>query len=234
MQNRLLAATALSTTIAFLVPASAFAQAAPYNWTGFYTGFTFGGMESRSTLDTTYGGTYTVPSHIDLPRLGPSASVVGGYNIQNGQYVYGVEGDFGILPLEGTTTTPNYTVEDKLNALLTLRGRFGIAQDRLLVYGTAGIAAGQASFTSDIGKGSSGTYAQASGSGTVVGPVVGVGMEYALTDKLSAKLEGKVFDLGTISGVGDTGKGAGGAPDPYTATYHPRGAILSTGLNLHF
>jgi opacity protein-like surface antigen len=100
-----------------------------------------------------------------------------------------------------------------------------------MLYATAGVAAGNSSFNVDAGKGAS----AATASGFVAGGVVGIGAEYAVNDNISIRAEGKYYHLQSQSAVGDAGKGFPiPDPDPYTATYHPRGVVFETGINVHF
>jgi outer membrane immunogenic protein len=244
MRRKLLAATALCTSLIFLTQGVAMAQQAAENWSGPYIGMLASGIGSKSHLDVTpLNGSSTfsdenLPIFYDLSNSGFGAGITAGYNFQNGSVVYGIEGDASGLGLTSTVTgtgddSTSYTVTDRLDSLLTLRGRLGVVEGKALIYGTAGVAAGQASFTAAIGdSGGSSDYHIATGSGVVAGGVAGVGIEYALTDKLSLKAEGKVYQLASLSGMGDTGKGS--PTDPYTAAYHPQGAMFSTGLNFHF
>jgi outer membrane immunogenic protein len=70
----------------------------------------------------------------------------------------------------------------------TFRGRLGYAWDRFMLYGTAGVAAG--------GLSNAGT------STTGVGWVAGVGLEAALTDKVTGRLEYRHTDLGSLPSSG--------------------------------
>ena len=235
MRTQLLAATALGTTIGFLVPGLALAQGpAPFDWSGFYTGISAGVVTSQSTIDFDGFDGSDYPKHLDLPALGQDGTVRFGYNWQTGQFVYGLEQDLSIVSLSGTHsggTYPgsNYSVQDSLNSLLSMRARFGVAFDRLMVFATAGVAAGHASFVSDIGYSS-----PAAADGTVLGGVFGAGMEYAVTDNLSLTATAFYYDLASLHGVGDAGYDAVGFHVPYTATYSPHGAVFEAGLNLHF
>jgi outer membrane immunogenic protein len=250
VMRKLLAATALCTSMLFMLPAPGFAQPAGHDWAGPYLGLALSGIASRVGLDTTTDGTTFsddgLPTHYDLFGTNFAPGLTAGYNFQSGNLVFGVEGDASALRLQNSvsgqgSSSGSYTVTDELDSLLTLRGRFGVVEGNALIYGTAGVAGGQASFNAEIGGNGNGLETPATGSGFVAGPVVGAGIEYALTDKLSVKAEGKIYSLASLSGIGDTGKGGvepnppySSIPDPYTATYHPQGAMFTTGLNLHF
>jgi opacity protein-like surface antigen len=116
-----------------------------------------------------------------------------------------------------------------LEALLSLRGRLGLTNGPLLYYATAGIAAGKASFTTDvIDSGDIQPNQPASATGIVYGLVAGAGVEVALNDSVSLNVEGLVTDLGPLTASGDNGKGT------YEVRSRNRVLNLRTGVNVHF
>jgi outer membrane immunogenic protein len=224
MRTQLLAATALTTTAGFLVPGFALAQST-FDWSGFYAGLSGGVVNSQSVVDFDYGGTLSLPASVKVPGVGELGSATLGFDVQSGQFVYGLAGDLTLVNLHGHATGSVYSIDDSLNTLLSLRARFGVAFDRMLVFATAGVAAGNADFNADVGKGS------ASASGPGRGTIVGVGTEYAVNDNVAITAAAKYYNLSTLSASGDAGKGT---PDPYTATYKPAGLIFEAGLNVRF
>jgi outer membrane immunogenic protein len=239
MRTQLLAATALTSTIAFLVPGAAFA-AGPLDWSGFYAGLSAGVVTSQASVDFTGLGSTTIPSHVNLPELGKDGSVKLGYNWQNGQFVYGLEQDLSVLSLSGTHShqdsadiPDSYSVDDSLSTLLSLRARFGVTFDRMMIFATAGVAGGESSFNTDVGK----NQMPASASGLVTGGVIGGGLEYAVNDNVRLTATGTYYGLSSLHAVGDAGKSApppDGTSIPYGATYSPHGAVFEAGVNVHF
>ncbi len=228
MRAHLLAATALSTTVGFLVPGIALAQSV-HDWSGFYVGLGAGAVNSQASIDFTGLSSPIVPSTVQLPTLGADGSIKFGYNWQSGQFVYGLENDLSVVTLQGTHSGPNYTVTDSLNTLLSMRARFGVSFDRMMVFATTGVAAGGASFDSNVTDFGKGTPAQARG--TVIGGVIGGGIEMAVNDNVSISATGTYYGLSPLHAVGDVGKGP---PDDYTATYSPHGTVFEAGVNVHF
>jgi outer membrane immunogenic protein len=225
MRAKLLAATALSTSVGFLVPGVAFGQ--QYDWSGVYLGMNLGGGASFGLLSLADDDN-ELPDSVEIPALGPTGGLQGGFNLQSGNFVYGLEGQANWTALGGEVDLGNGDfAEAQLTALLSLRARLGVAFDRMMVYTTAGIAAGNSSFNVDAGKGPN-----AQASGIVAGAVVGIGGEYAVNDNISIRAEGKYYQLQSQSGVGDAGKALDS--NPYTATYLPRGVVFETGINVHF
>jgi len=229
MRRYLLSATSLATTLLFLVPGAAFAQSTVHDWSGFYLGLGVGGILGTDTLAFTYTDAGGAPPSVDVPVLGPSGTITAGYNVQSDKFVYGIEADGSFSTASGTVA-PNSSssVTSRLNALLSLRGRLGFANGNLLTYATAGITGGYGSFASHLNYGTTDPIVDANAAGVVIGPVAGIGMEYALNDNVSLTAEGTVASLGSLTATGDNGKGS------YTAKNHTTAFGLKSGVNFHF
>jgi outer membrane immunogenic protein len=104
----------------------------------------------------------------------------------------------------------------------TLRGRIGYAFDRFLLYATAGGGATQLRSTVNVGAISSSSTTFTHGGWTAGG-----GLEYAVTDSLSARLEYLYFDTGTVD-VAQVG------PPFVTVTGHIQDSLVRAGLNYRF
>lgn len=185
------------------VPPPEPAPEAAYNWTGLYIGvhggYGFGDFSSAPT--DAYDG------------LKPDGFFGGGqvgYNYQfANNVVLGIEADvsFGDLkddlssrlgdPLEGLFQL-DYAA--KIDTFGTVRGRAGYAFDRFLPYVTGGLAwgRGQLDFENTITvNGDVLVHNQASDKQTFTGWTVGAGLEYAVTQNVTAKLEYLYADLGS-------------------------------------
>ena len=169
-------------------PATYVPTTAPvYNWGGVYIGINGGyGFGQSNWTDPVFGptGNFTV-----------SGGLVGGTigaNFQANQFVFGVEADMDWADLDGTTNNTCTVVacETKSDWLGTVRGRAGWAWDRILFYGTGGVAFG------DVKAGFSGSGFD---SAAEVGWTAGVGMEYAFTENFTGKIEYLFVDLGNSS-----------------------------------
>ena len=152
-----------------------------YNWTGFYIGVEGGGAFGSSAWDRS--GSHDI-----------SGGLIGGtvgYNWQFNQVVAGVEGDFGWADINGTNTA-NCVAGCKTSDswLGTARGRLGYAADRFLPYITGGAAFG------DIRAQTPGF---ASSSQDKTGWTLGAGIEAALVDHWTAKVEYLYVDLGSFN-----------------------------------
>ena len=228
MRLYLLAATALTTTISFLVPGVAAAQ--DYrDWSGGYVGVSTGVVYSDAPVsDSNFTDNDFTDSRTPVYARGALLGVTAGYNRSMDGVVAGVEGDLSFATVHGERADTFSAYETNLDALLTLRGRLGFTAGNALFYGTAGFAAGHASFSATQANLFGTGPIPAEDSGIVGGVVAGAGVEYALTDTLSIKTEGLTYELAALSGVGDTGKGS------FESDYAPGGVVVRTGLNLSF
>lgn len=195
--------------------------AAMYNWAGFYVGGNIGWGWSNADGNITING---VPGTVSGSGDGFLGGVQVGYNWQNGPWVFGIETDF-----QGTTGEGDFTGLAGGNLLSgtakspwfgTVRGRIGYAFDRALIYATGG-----------------GLYGESKVDGVVtgVGPfsaretswtyTVGGGVEWAVADRWTAKLEylyaGPPSDTPRIPNASITD----GSADTH---------IIRTGLNYRF
>lgn len=160
-----------------------------FTWTGFYGGVNAG-----------YGfGEYTGLSSPNFKK--PSGFVGGGqigYNYQINQMVLGVETDLQGTDIHAKNSAAGVAgSKSRLPYFGTVRARAGVAIDRFLPYLTAGFAYGGSETTiPGTGKGSATHY----------GWVVGGGVEYALTNNITTKIEGLYMDLSDKKIIGGAGK----------------------------
>jgi outer membrane immunogenic protein len=153
---------------------------AQFFWTGFYIGAGIGGAWTSASFTDPFA-----PATASLSANGFLVSGISGINYQFGSVVLGAEADF-------TGTWAKGSVIDAFNNSLTtsvfwtasITGRFGVAFDRLLVYGKGGAAFDYDRDTVMIPVGTT-----AAGSLYRVGWTVGGGAEYAVTDHWTARLE---------------------------------------------
>src|SRR5690606_32135830 len=98
-------------------------------------------------------------------------------------FVLGIEGDVAASGMKGSGA--GETVSNPWNA--TLRARAGVAIDRVLVYGTGGVAFGGEKVKNAV---SSDTQSQ-------TGWVLGAGVEAAITSNVIGRIEYRYTDYGT-------------------------------------
>jgi len=181
---------------------------APFTWTGFYVGGSAGVIGQGTTL-TDLGASQTgLGFFAEYPGSTFGITGIGGlfggdigYNFQTGSVVFGIEADFAGSTLNNTATF-NYfdpaNVSSQLHSLGTIRGRVGYAFDRVLLYATGGFAWGNVSNAVNVP-----TFPldSASTSGWQTGWTVGGGLEYAMTNNWTVRVEGFYVDLGTTTAI---------------------------------
>lgn len=182
-----------------------------YNWTGFYLGINGGYGWGRSSWDGFGSGNFNT-----------SGGMVGGtvgYNWQGmgSPWVFGLEGDIDWVNIRGSFANALCPggCETKSTWLATVRPRLGYAFDRVMPYVTGGLAVGDIQ-ANPAGGGSA--------SETRVGWTVGAGIEAAIVDRWTAKVEYLYTDLG------NTNCSSCGVPTGVSA----RNNLLRAGLNYRF
>jgi outer membrane immunogenic protein len=187
-------------------------------WQGFYLGvnggYAWGDTENAPFLigDTNVGS---------LGSLSPEGAFGGGqvgYNLVFGRMLVGVEADVQGADINDGSAGPAGVASTDINLFGTVRGRLGLVSDRTLIYATGGYA------WADVDTSFSSGGLTISGSDTLDGYAVGGGIEYALTDSWSTKLEYQYVDLE------DTRFGLGGVATRIDPDFH----TVRAGLNYRF
>jgi outer membrane immunogenic protein len=198
-------------------PVPAVAPAA-YNWNGLYLGLNAGyGFGTDTT--TASGGGVSASASTNIPGFVGGAQI--GVNYQTGVVVWGFEADFDGSTQNQSLTSGVLSGTSQMPWFGTLRGRLGVAFDRLLVYGTAGGAAGELRSSFSIPAGSTSTTV------TYGTWTAGGGMEYGITDNLSARIEYLYLDTGNVN-VGTIG------PPTTGLTSRTQNNFVRAGLNYRF
>jgi outer membrane immunogenic protein len=167
-----------------------------YSWAGPYLGGNLG-----------YGWG-TVDNNPTRPS-GFAGGVQAGYNWQTGPWVFGVEGDIQATGADDTFAPWKFS-----NPWFgTVRGRAGYAVNNILFYGTAGVAFGELRGL---------TFGGISESHSNAGWTGGVGAEFGLAQKWSAKIEYLYVDLADSQFV------VTGTQNGY------RFGLVRAGVNYHF
>lgn len=178
-------------------PAPPPVYAAPiFTWTGFYIGGFAGGSHGVWTSDLARG---TNHGHTEQGADGGEIGGYVGYNFQlPSNIVLGVEADIGnSWARQSNNIYDNDTSYSKYGVFGSARGRLGYAFDRLLVYGTGGLA--WANVSNDIQKGVNAGEQFAWDNQTRVGFAVGAGGEYAFTNNVIGRIEYLYSDYGSQS-----------------------------------
>lgn len=195
--------------------------------------------------------------------LGAMGGVQAGYNHQFGNFVLGVEADISYLgnrsedsssvqafespDTEAIGVADFYTdlrTRSSLDWLGTARVRAGVVFDRLMIFGTGGLAIGKPDNRVDFDA-----ELTATGGTVVVDPfdevssfsgrsneiqvgwTAGIGAEYAITDKVTLKAEYMYYDLGY-----NTVAATGSDSETFSAAYGfaNTGQTARVGLNYRF
>jgi outer membrane immunogenic protein len=239
------------------VPAPAYVNLPPppqFSWTGLYLGGNagWGSLQDNGLpfcLD--FLGAMQGPG-CDIVTGGQTSGsgFVGGgqvgYNWQAGRLVLGLETDFQGTNIKSSTNVAgpfeiigfgpsgpgaSFVASEKLSWLGTLRGRFGVAFDRVMIYAVGGFAYGEVS-VSQAHNFPLIQYASNT-SRMLNGWTFGGGVEWAFLGNWSARAEGMFYDLGSIS---TSSPGLPLVPLYYTLgkNFDAQGVIIRGGLNFRF
>jgi outer membrane immunogenic protein len=223
-----------------------------YSWTGFYVGVNagYGWGQNPDVVFSNITGTLVaptgVPAFVSPDVNGFLGGVQAGYNVQSGNFVFGIEADADYADIKGSDRRfglidirRNSYGDQRMDFFGTLRGRAGVAFDRVLIYGTAGLAVGHtrsAAFFSNTDGcvfpgGGANQCPAGSSTETRWGWTAGGGIELALGGNWTAKGEYLYYDLGRTSYVLADANFPGVT---YGATTEYRGHIVRGGINYKF
>lgn len=202
-----------------------------WSWQGIYLGLNGGG--TNGTTDWTYisaatGDPIGTANHTFKGGL---YGATAGYNWQWApNFVAGIEGDIDAGPLDGNTACPGYSCQTHITNIGTFRGRLGLSFDRVLIYGTGGLAFADVTIrtvnTAGVGQPPSGNAINGT-SDERVGYSAGAGIEFAVLPSVSLKAEWLHYGLSTTTYWVDN-----------PATYHVQatesGDMYKAGVNWRF
>jgi outer membrane immunogenic protein len=199
-------------------------------WSGAYIGANLGYGWDTSALPLTATFTDLIAnSQLGAARQGFVGGGQVGYGLHSGILYAGLEADIQGAAINGTANMPGNllatSVSGKMDWFGTARARVGIIVGPALIYATGGGAFGNVSDSFAVTSG--GTMA-GSASATKGGWAAGGGLEVALGQGWTGKLEYLRVDLGAVSAVA-TQPGAVITLDP---TF--QADIVRAGLNYHF
>src|SRR5271154_2843971 len=197
----------------------------PFTWTGFYVGLNAGGIISSGSRSATLSVPASevflnsfFPGGIGNGQSGFLGGGQAGYNWQTGAFVLGIVTDF-----DGSSLSKNFNFSsapitgggavfngDPLNVnakasmdwLGTTRAKVGFVatpDNRLMFYGTGGVAYGGGSSHFNVYDSVYNAYWTGNPNSTRVGWTVGAGVEYALTNNITIGAEYLYADLGSTT-----------------------------------
>lgn len=231
--SALLAAPALAADLPARVPVKAPAPVVVVaTWTGCYIGGHAGAARANTKVTDVDAysagapaGTVTSVHHTGFMGGGQL-----GCNWQNGQFVFGIEGDVGYMGIGGDALLTGSVSGSRAGVRSTwyadVTGRLGIAFNQALLYGKGGVA-----FTGRLPTFSTvtGSFSGVTFSNEHVGWTAGGGLEYRLAGNWTGKVEYMYFRFNKND---FTVFNAGGAP----FRFHERVDIhtIKVGLNYYF
>lgn len=181
-------------------------------WGGLYTGLSLGvgfnpgdngelefrradGSDNGAAIDAAFGDNFDGKFN-----AGSLTGVELGYNLQQGNWVYGAQLSIALADLSQeqsafSATPASYVECREIDTLSTLTARIGYATATpFLPYATLGAAYGDVDYS---WQGNSGAFRGDNGDDDRnIGYIVGVGVEAKITERLSAAFEYQYVDLG--------------------------------------
>jgi opacity protein-like surface antigen len=173
----LFGAPALAADLPVKAPANNAPILAPsYNWSGFYVGANFGGAWTNGILNIPANNLYDGITEF-------IGGVEAGYNFQAGHLLFGVEGDFDGAAFDHPSLPVATLGSVSQRWISTVAGRFGVVNDRWLVFGKLGGGWVQSNAVLNV------PAPGWNGSSTDGGWLFGGGIEYGFKADWTVKLE---------------------------------------------
>jgi outer membrane immunogenic protein len=236
-----------------MAPAPApFVSAPMFTWTGFYAGVNAGWVQNRTRVDNRgFANTgddallnTAFPARFgSATRDGFIGGVQAGYNQQFGMFVAGIEADINWLGDRRSTTSTTRTVNfppavdvnvgtrSRMDWLGTARLRAGVAFDRVMIYGTGGLAFGAPNHRTTVSVAGVGTTRSGTSDDMKAGWTLGGGAEFAFTNNITMKAEYLYYDLGRTT---VTANPVAPSVGTLRTRYDNNGHIARVGLNYKF
>jgi outer membrane immunogenic protein len=165
---------------------------AAFDWSGAYLGAEIGYGWGRDHIhdQNRFDGSSDYSDHFNLS--GALGGIYAGYNFQQGNWVYGIDGDVEASGVDGDN--PDWPFGDNSTARIrwqgALRGRLGYAFSSNLLYASGGLALGDIKTEYFDGP------AKDSDSTIKSGWTIGAGFEHAFTPNWVARIDYRYTDFG--------------------------------------
>jgi outer membrane immunogenic protein len=195
-------------------------------WNGAHIGVFSGYALGRWTGDA--------PDYPHQPVNGWLGGIAAGYDVQLASgLVAGIEVDTALADVKQTDNYKDAAATLRMDNLSTLRGRFGYAWDRSLVYVTGGLAVAHVDLTVNQYHpgGPTNPPFQATADNIEYGYALGGGYQWAILDGLSFKSEYLWVDLAKRTYALTTAPGFTGTSSMQVGW---SGSVLKSGFNLKF
>lgn len=166
----------------------------PLDWSGFYVGGQLGLLQANGTIDPFLPAPDAFTNEQTTLQQG-LGGLYAGFNVQDGNIVWGIEGDVNVKVGEGTDTfsgdlsiAPGWRTTSSWEA--TLRARAGVlASESMLVFATAGVGVSDFDLDNPGCPGCAAWSTEDLYGDVRAGAVVGAGVEYAANEDVRVKLE---------------------------------------------
>ena len=213
--------------------------AAAYDWSGVYLGVHAGYGGGMKDWDA---------RNADFVARGFLAGGQVGINKQISSFVFGLELDGSWADISGSQfvsvgsaalgITSSQTARSKIDGLVTIAGRAGLAADRWFVFAKGGITVGHERHSMDASATGFGATGAATANGNEIryAPMVGFGAEYALGGNWSVKGEYNYIHLDTTTTTLRGTATQAGLTAPFRADAQIEEAIhvVKVGVNYRF
>ncbi|MCB1377538.1 MAG: porin family protein [Alphaproteobacteria bacterium] len=188
-----------------------------YDWNGFYVGLNAGyGFGGNDTVGFTVvpGGPGGNVGDLDISGFAGGLQL--GYNYQMDSFLLGIVGDVQIGDIDDSFASVSavppvgtFDGSSQVDFFGTLRGRAGFTADRVLFYGTGGLAWAHNDYEVN-GVDPGGNNVSINDSFTKLGWTVGGGAEFAVDDSMTVGMEYLYVHLGAKTLSGDILNAGGG------------------------
>lgn len=179
------------------------ALSGPVDWTGFSVGASVGGIFGQTHERGTFSpNDLTATQSVEPHTAGVLAGGQVGADVQVGRLVFGVAGDFNWTNAKGGRACPTglgffFSCQSNTDFLIMGTGRVGVTYERALLYAKSGVVFADVTdeFRDNTAAspliGGGGSFASFAGKANdhLIGLTIGAGVEFALTDRWSAKAE---------------------------------------------
>jgi outer membrane immunogenic protein len=209
-----------------------------YRWTGFYGGVHGGGAWSDKDWFYPCSATNLPQPPCNRAQGGHSGEswLAGGqvgFNYQVGQWVWGIEAEFSATRINGDNLDIMFPIDalhSRTDSIGTVAPRLGLAWDRALIYAKGGATWVHDDYSLSIVQSALTTV---TADATRWGWMVGLGVEYAVAQNWSAKVEYNYLGFGTER-VLLTSNGAIPGQLPFDEDIRQRIQVVKVGLNYKF
>jgi outer membrane immunogenic protein len=212
-----------------------------YDWTGIYVGGNVGGGWMNDTVTTTTT-TLALPAgtQTKLAPMGVLGGAQAGINIEFSPVVVGFEATWLATNISGSRNTPSLITggfsQQSTSAapwIATAAGRIGIAANDFLFYAKGGGAWMRVDYTQAV---TGPAFLQVTLNDTRTGYDVGAGVEFGMTENLSAKLEYDYFGFGTKTYTFNLAAPVAGVITPFAQPVSVKSTLqmVTVGINYRF